>query len=73
MTTENGLRKIEEDDDVFTMDDFVSACLSGSFIDYDGFGHYATADMKTYKVIRPSDVIDQTHDTTYTHVVWYNR
>jgi len=56
-----------------TMEEFISSCECGGFIDYDGFGYYASADRQTDKVIIPSHVMSKEHDETYSHVMWYNR
>ena len=59
--------------DHMTMEEFVDCCRCGGFIDYDGYGYYATEDMKTDRIIRPSDVMSGIYDRKYTHVLWFNR
>lgn len=61
--------------DHMTLDDFVKACKSGSFIDYDGFGNYATKDLMFDKIVYPSDVTKTNFKPKpeFTHVVWFNR
>jgi hypothetical protein len=39
-----------------TLDRFIEDCKSGSLIDYDGLGYYATKDNISNKSIVPSDV-----------------
>lgn len=50
---------------------FVSAVRSRGFIDYDGFGHWATATGVSPLVVRPSTLGDP--PSWATHVLWYNR
>jgi hypothetical protein len=56
-----------------TMEYFKSCCEFGLFIDYDGFGEYATEDLVSNKKIRPSDLKTGRLLCGFTHVVWYNR
>lgn len=63
----------KDDDDIYTMEDFIEHCKSGLFIDYDGFGVYATENSKTKIIVRPSEILSNKYDKTFTHVVWYNR
>lgn len=53
--------------------DFVAACRSGTFIDYDGYGYYATQTQESDKLIRPSEVMKGHIDWSFSHVMWYNR
>lgn len=72
--------------DLFTFEQFIKYCDDGCFIDYDGTGRFATADGETDMRIRPSDVTIKPSDlyengvpgrfrfqTTFSHVMWYNR
>lgn len=61
-----------DEDDVYTVAEFESACKSGSFIDYDGFG-YPMKDGKADSEIcvKPSRLEEIPKDAT--HVVWFNR
>lgn len=66
---------IPEYGDIMTMEDFKEHVSCGGFIDYDGYGDYATKDKSSNKNISPSDiklgyVLD---DPKFTHVIWYNR
>lgn len=58
-----------------TWDDFVSSCESNSFIDYDGFGEFATATHVSDETIKPSEVVAPgfVKPEWVTHVVWYNK
>lgn len=62
----------EDEDDVYTVEEFRELCGSGSFIDYDGHG-YPVKDGKADDsvMIRPSKVNEIPADAT--HVVWFNR
>jgi hypothetical protein len=79
------MRPVSEDEDMYTIDDFVKMCKNRSFIDYDGMGNWATsthvdANKSEIPWIYPSGVaamlpeeIQQKKDEGYTHVAWYNR
>lgn len=76
------LRKIKEDfvmkdikkgDDHMTIEEFISCCKSGSFIDYDGSGNYATDTQESNISIYPSDITEGVYRNDFTHVVWYNK
>jgi hypothetical protein len=59
-----------------TMELFIKHVNEGGFIDYDGYGHYATeTEMLSVPSIdvRPSMVEDGTIDKSWTHIVWFNR
>ena len=60
---------------LMTMEDFKESVDCGGFIDYDGFGYYATKDKMSNKQIVPSD-FRKNHilkNKEFTHVVWFNR
>lgn len=59
--------------DHITLEHFIEYCEAGAFIDYDGFGYYATAYEMTDIIIKPSDVKKGEIDTAYSHIVWFNR
>lgn len=59
--------------DLMTLEDFKDNCNSGGFIDYDGYGHYATATQMSNLIVRPSDVKKKKLREDFTHVVWFNR
>ena len=63
--------EIDDDDHVFTVDEFKECCLTGGFTNYDGFG-YPAKNGKAAKVhIRPSTLEKIPDDAT--HIVWFNR
>jgi hypothetical protein len=68
-----GLWPLDGIGDHMPMADWLSCVRSGGFIDYDGYGHLATATNKSENVVRPSDVKLYTMPEWATHVVWYNR
>lgn len=55
--------------------DWLQACQTGCFIDYDGSGCLATSTHKSDVVISPSDVtlFQLSMPSWATHVVWYNK
>lgn len=58
--------------DVMTVDEFVSCCRSGGFIDYDGYGHPVKGNLADWKIeICPSKRKRIPKDAT--HIVWFNR
>lgn len=67
------MRPIPDYGDHMTLGSFLDCVQSGCFIDYDGFGEYATATQVSDKRVHPSDVAYGDIDRNYTHVVWYNR
>lgn len=62
----------EDEDDVYTVEQFKEFCKRGAFIDYDGFGHPVKDNMCDPSIcVRPSKLNDIPDDAT--HIVWYNR
>jgi len=59
--------------DIFPIASWISNCRSGGFIDYDGFGHYATLTEESSIMVYPSDVKAGKIRNDFTHVIWYNR
>ena len=60
--------------DVMTRDQFISACKSHAFIDYDGFGHPANPPVMDETItLAPSKVLKNGFPKGFTHVVWFNR
>lgn len=71
-----GWENIEEDDDLYTLDEFEDMVKRGSLIDYDGFGDYATNKRKYAKGQRVTPTNFDKNAALlsgFTHVVWYNR
>jgi hypothetical protein len=58
---------------IFTMEDFLDCVNCGGFIDYDGFGYYATKNVCIEKPIYPSDVKAGDFDASFSHIIWFNR
>ena len=60
---------------VYTLPNWLEAVNLGMFIDYDGFGYYATEKEESSIMVIPSDVISSSFKSPdwATHVVWYNR
>ena len=70
------LKPITEYGEKMTLDEFQQAVDDGSFIDYDGWGYYATDDQESNVKVHPSDVIGGIPDhrrELFTHVIWFNR
>jgi len=59
--------------DLFTMEDFKADCESGGFINYDGFGYYATDKKQSNIKISPSHFKTNKVRSDFSHVMWYNR
>jgi len=63
---------LDEDDDVYTLEDFIDCVKSGGFIDDDGFGHPVKDDKMNMDIwVKPSRLEEIPADAT--HIVWYNR
>jgi len=60
--------------DLMTMAEWLETVGYGGFIDYDGFGHYATkTEYLDGPVVSPSMVSKGLVDQSYTHIIWFNR
>jgi hypothetical protein len=59
--------------DKMTFEHFVECCEDGGFIDYDGFGYYATNDKETNIQVYPSDIMSGKYRKDFSYVIWYNR
>ncbi len=59
--------------DLIPIVDFMKAVASRAFIDYDGDGHWATADAVSNHRITPSQALKRSAPPWATHVMWYNR
>lgn len=59
--------------DVFSMEDFVTNCLSGGFIDYDGSGNYARDGKMSNISVSPSDITSGRYRKDFDSVVWFNK
>lgn len=61
-----------DEEDVYTVAEFIECCEVNAFIDYDGFGHPVKdgfADPKVF--VSPSKRNEIPKDAT--HIVWYNK
>lgn len=62
----------ENEDDVYTIDEFRTLCSNGMFIDYDGHGYPVRDGLADPNLmIKPSYLDAIPEDAT--HIVWYNR
>lgn len=62
----------EDEDDVYTVDEFRALCLNGMFIDYDGHGYPVRDGLADGDImVKPSYLAGIPTDAT--HIVWYNR
>lgn len=62
----------DDEDDVYTVEEFRRHCEQGSFVDYDGFGHPVKNGKADPNIgIQPSRL--ETIPADATHIVWYNR
>jgi len=61
--------------DQYPVADFLEDVQFGRFIDYDGFGQWATATHMSNVVVRPSDVVNKAVKPPRwaTHVIWFNK
>jgi hypothetical protein len=68
---------VEEDDDIYTVEDFLAYVKEGSFIDDDGFGDLSDGvnKLKGYSEwVYPSSIEESLEKHPWaTHVVWYNK
>lgn len=65
------MESIPDYGDIMTIDQFYENCKCGGFIDYDGFGYYATDKEMSNIVVRPHEY--KQLDWKWTHIVWFNR
>ena len=62
----------DNEDDVYTVQEFWQLCENGCFTDYDGFGHPVRDGKCDPDVcVKPSQLDLVPCDAT--HIVWYNR
>ena len=54
------MKPIPKNSDIYTIKDFIEMVKTGCFIDYDGYGYYATTTLVSDEVIRPSDISGKT-------------
>lgn len=56
-----------------TVRKFISYVKSGCFIDYDGYGNYATKSQMSNISVYPSEIERGEVNKNFTHIVWFNR
>jgi hypothetical protein len=68
-------RDIEPNSDHQKWEEFKESCEGGNFIDYDGYGEFATDKQVSNISVLPSEANDPQFEKPNwaTHVVWYNR
>ena len=54
-----------------TMEHFIDCCKDGGFIDYDGFGYYATETQQSNRTVQPSDVTGKQWSLMRRRQKWY--
>lgn len=59
--------------DHMPIEEYIEYIEGGYFIDYDGFGYYATETQVSNFIARPSDLKNGKLRKDFTHIVWYNR
>lgn len=67
------LHDIPDYGDKISLEDFILCCKSGAFINYDGFGCYATETQESDIEIYPSDVVANEYRKDFPFIIWYNR
>jgi len=68
------IMKIPDYGDLFTLSEFTNHCLRGLFIDYDGSGYYSNGNVYyCNRPAYPSEIVIGDIDSTYTHVLWFNK
>lgn len=66
-------RVVKDEDDIFTLDEFLDQCQSGMFVNSDGSGSYSKNGFIYWEDAVPSDFISGRINRDYTHVVWFNK
>ena len=59
--------------DLMTLEEFVEACVEGSFGNDDGTGCYATKSGMSRIYAHPTDMCAGKIDRSWTHVMWFNK
>jgi len=68
------MREVDQNDcDLMTLDCFKAAVKAGAYIDYDGYGYYATETEQSDIALLPSQIGKQVAPAFATHIAWYNR
>lgn len=67
------LRPIPEGADVFTLQNFVAACLCRAFVNDDGSGYYGTEEEMSRLAAVPSRITQYDIDDRWSHVIWFDK
>lgn len=67
------LRPLPDYGSHITFEEWLESVECGGFIDYDGWGYYATENQMTDIIVRPSHVEKETLIPGWTHIVWFNK
>lgn len=63
----------DDEDDVYTVEEFLSHCRNYSFIDYDGYGSPVKDGMADHSIIIKPSRAKEKIPADATHIVWFNR
>jgi hypothetical protein len=63
----------EDEDDVYTIEEFEEYVDSGAFIDYDGFRYPVKDSLCDPEIIIKPSSFKEILPEDATHIVWYNR
>lgn len=58
---------------LYSLEEFIEMRNDGDFIDYDGFGRYATDKEESDVEVMPSYIKDGFIRKDFSNVIWYNR
>lgn len=64
---------VPEYGDVMALDEFISCCKCGGFVNSDGNGNYVKDGKESNIQIKPSDVKFNSIRTDFNEIVWYNK
>ena len=59
--------------EIIPMEEFVKRCRDRLLMDMTGYGYYASEFKMTYRTVFPRNVLENTYDRRYTHVLWFNK
>lgn len=63
----------DDEDDVYTVEEFLQHVESGSFIDYDGFGEPVKDGLSDPSIVICPSQAKHAIPADATHIVWFNR
>jgi hypothetical protein len=63
----------QDEDDVYTVAEFMEHVKNGSFIDYDGYGHPVKDNMEDTKIYIYPSQCPECIPTDATHINWFNK